>query len=467
MTGVNRFLRAIPKKPWSGIRPAKILMYACMQPYLAPAQMSEDCLTLNIYTPSKLGNSLLPVMFWIHGGSFKYGYGGSYDGSNLAEQQNVIVVTTNYRLGPFGFFASNDLKESAWHSTGGTNGVLDQMEALKWVQANINAFGGDPDQVTIFGESAGSLSVCMLTISPLTKGLFRRSILESGSCVGPWSPATQTIGLRDNAAFMAAVGAKSISDLRALSALQLNAGDWPYGPSVDGVFLTDVPANMLKTGGVSLPPGTQVMLGSNTQDTIMAEPWYNGPWPDSSLSWEATVNKYFLGNSSEVVARYPGGPDAKGYKAAFVSANVDTCVRCPTKWLGDMLAAHELNLTVFMYSFGYNTNPKFAGAPHAAEIPLVFEDSSPSPKGFSYDATLARDMLGRWASFAKALSMGIWKPYTQSSQDYLQFGDGADISVVAKSMYETETCDFWETFYDPPEFAAFISVIEYCIQKVI
>jgi len=177
-----------PAAKWQGVRKAAEFSNACWQtPYPAAAAiyqamlpgLSEDCLYLNVWTPAKSAKDRLPVMVWIHGGGFTRGFGGtsSYNGEALA-RKGAIIVTINYRLGIFGFFAHPELTAESGHHASGNYALLDQIAALQWVQKNIAAFGGDPTRVTIFGESAGSWAVNALMASPLAKGLFQRAIGE-------------------------------------------------------------------------------------------------------------------------------------------------------------------------------------------------------------------------------------------------------------------------------------------------
>jgi para-nitrobenzyl esterase len=190
-----------PAEKWQGLRQAAEFSNACWQTqYPAAAAiyqaklppLSEDCLYLNLWTPAKSAKDRLPVMVWIHGGGFTRGYGGShaYDGEALA-RKGAVIVTINYRLGIFGFFAHPALSAESGHHASGNYALLDQIAALQWVQKNIAAFGGDPGRVTIFGESAGSWAVNVLMASPLAKGLFQRAIGESGGSFSPMKTLTE------------------------------------------------------------------------------------------------------------------------------------------------------------------------------------------------------------------------------------------------------------------------------------
>jgi len=188
--GDFRWREPQPVKPWDRVRECKEYGPWCPQPrsmvgFESGNEFSEDCLYLNIWTPAKSAKEKLPVMVWIHGGGCTTGSGATktYDGTKLA-QNRVVVVTINYRLGPFGYFAHPLLSKESPHGVSGNYGHLDQIAALRWVKLNIAAFGGDPGCVTIFGESAGSMSVCRLMVSPLAKGLFHRAIAQSGGAHG-------------------------------------------------------------------------------------------------------------------------------------------------------------------------------------------------------------------------------------------------------------------------------------------
>jgi para-nitrobenzyl esterase len=185
--------------------------------------IAEDCLYLNVWTPKEEQAAPLPVMVYIYGGGFTSGSGSEYNGTHTVGD-NVILVTINYRLGVFGFFPSEDLvKENPDGANGGLSGITDQIMALKWIKANAAAFGGDPDSITVYGESAGGLSACILAISPQATGLFERVILLSGACNGPWGPASEARGLAASKDLMVKAKATTLAEIRALPAEALLA----------------------------------------------------------------------------------------------------------------------------------------------------------------------------------------------------------------------------------------------------
>src|SRR5215216_1756975 len=280
--------------------------------YSPPQKQSEDCLYLNVWTAAKQGDKR-PVMVWIHGGALTRGSGSTrtYDGTAFAKK-GVVLVTINYRLGPLGYLAHPELTAESPNQSSGNYGVLDQIAALKWVQKNIAAFGGDPNRVTIFGESAGSWSVNTLVASPLAKALFHRAIGESGGSFGPMTylkedrdklPSAEKVG----AAFAKAAGADSIKALRALPAgkiIEVFNND-PEGkkfrtqPNVDGWALPDEIRNIFAKGKQNDVP---VIVGSNANEM-------------TSLTVPATVPKTMEDYRKRVESQY--GAMIKGFDAVY------------------------------------------------------------------------------------------------------------------------------------------------------
>ena len=249
-------LRWEPPQPvtkWMGTHPAKDFGARCMQGRVFEDMVfrdngpSENCLSLNVWTPSLVKNAKLPVMFWIHGGGFAAGGSSEprQDGENLAKR-GVIIVSLNYRLNIFGFFSYPELTAASSHHASGNYGLLDMVAALEWVRKNIAAFGGDPKKVTIFGESAGSWAVSDLMATPLTKGMIARAIGESGAAFSDTSLATPTLAKSetDNAEFATSIGASSLEALRTMPAedllkAALKPGITRFSPVVDGYFLPE------------------------------------------------------------------------------------------------------------------------------------------------------------------------------------------------------------------------------------
>jgi para-nitrobenzyl esterase len=278
-----RFREPQPVPRWAGVQPARQFGPRCMQPNAAgkldfrSTTMSEDCLYLNVWTKGSGAESKLPVLVYFHGGGLVTGDGSEtrYDGANLASR-GIVAVTVNYRLGAFGFLAPSGASSEASHGTAGNYGLLDQVAALRWVRDNIAQFGGDPANVTIAGNSAGSVSVSAHMASPLSRGLFARAIGQSGGAFGPDGMWTREEAERAANDFAAQVGASSLQQLRSLPARTLlSAYTQPqrsyepmtFRPSIDGYFLTESPEQVFTRGGQAQVP---LLLGSNASAATAA-----------------------------------------------------------------------------------------------------------------------------------------------------------------------------------------------------
>jgi para-nitrobenzyl esterase len=418
-----------PVKSWSEARPAKDYGAICEQTYNArdngvgALPMSEDCLTLNVFAPA--GARKAPVMFWIHGGGLVNGSGTAalYDGSALA-RQGVVVVTVNYRLGRFGFYAHPALAAEAQGAPIGNYGLMDMVAALKWVQANIAQFGGDPKAVTIFGESAGGIAVNALMVSEPAKGLFVRAITESG--VGreptPTLAAAEEVGRQfaDSAGLVNATAA----DLRKLSPEQLLKFDPGKGILVsliiDGHVLTASPLDGFAKGSEAKVP---YVIGWNSLEIPV------GPGGlDKALESNPIIPSAV--KRAQVATAYS---DAATYTAHVVS---DMVMTEPAVNLARLHVSHGQPTWVYEFSVvSSSMRDKLPGAPHASERQYVFMTLKTSPwPTDANDLTQARTMSAYWADFAKSGSPNggsrvRWPVYDPSKNELLDFTNEGPIVV--------------------------------------
>lgn len=414
-------------KSWTGVRPADKFGSACLQTnvfgdiYFRDAQPSEDCLNLNIWIPAETSNKNLPVFLWFYGGGFVAGANSEprYDGEALAKK-GVIVVEPNYRLGVFGFLSYPELAKESGHNSAGNYGLLDQVAALQWVVNNISAFGGDPHNITIGGESAGSLSVSALMASPLSRNLFQKALGESGAFfpVGPASgmqlkPVEETAqaGLH----FAESIGAKSLAELRAKSgedllqaAAKISRGmAFPFHPNVDGYFLpTDVKA-IFSRGEQSKVP---LLAGWNADEGKMFV--LMNPQKPTAKSFEEMAHARFGNAATQFLQLYPADTDQEALRSAEAYSGDDFIAFSTWKWLDMQLKTG--NSPVYQYLFAQipKTRPGAmmgslpaiaAGSKHAGEIEYVFETLN-SQEGVTWaddDFKVSALMANYWINFIK------------------------------------------------------------------
>ena len=392
--------------------------------------MSEDCLYLNVWAPAGRARRL-PVMVWIHGGGFVIGSGSlaASDGAALA-RKGVVVVTLNYRLGRFGFFAHPALTRDHPGEPTGNYGLMDQIAALNWVRRNIAAFGGNPARVTVFGESAGGGSVLALMDSPMARGLFQGAIVESGG--GRDRLATlETANHESRAGFAAGMAFAAKAGLKDADAAQLRAlpanrvlGDLGFlnntnrddyaGMVIDGRVVTADPAAVFARGGEAPVP---LIIGFNSSE-LGALASVTGPWTNFEAGrfgpHEADLRKVYD----------PAGGDA-GLKADFLS---DLIFVEPARFLA---AAHARNgHPAWLYQFGYVAEAHRAGPPgagHASEIPFVFDTiDTVDAKASAGDRAMADSVSAYWAAFAmhgnpNGQGRPTWPGYTAAADADLDF----------------------------------------------
>jgi para-nitrobenzyl esterase len=443
--GDLRFQPPQPAKPWSGTLRALDYGKAEIQPRnaiagTAPQQQSEDCLFLNVWAP-KLDSRRRPVMVWIHGGGFKNGSGSDplYDGSNLARRGDVDVVTINYRLGPFGFLYLGGVGGTAYAQSGNL-GLLDQVAAVKWVRDNIGAFGGDPSNVTIFGESAGGMSVCALLGMPEAKGLFRHAIAESGAANMVRDTATASV---ITSGFMTAAGATDVNALKALSARQMVAAEskmvspsaqseFVFGPVVDGAALPQPPLQTIAAVGAS---GVDLMIGTNHDEIrlwTLAAPAVARLPLGVLASYIPTVqgacNATAPGSTGAVAASYqsrmPGASDGDVSMAVLT----DSIFRVPSIRVAEAQSPGQSNTWMYMFSWPSPETPS-VGACHAIELPFVFGNFNGQVErlvGTSPPQALSNTIQDAWAAFARTgnpnkAGVPAWKAYETGTRATMVF----------------------------------------------
>jgi len=435
--GALRWRAPQPVVAWSGVKRADTFSAQCLQqpypagsPYAsAPQPTSEDCLYLNVWTAATAGepstrSGSRPVMVWIHGGAWTRGSGStpSYDGTALAKN-GVVVVTTNYRLGVVGFLAHPDLTAESPNHASGNYAILDHVAALKWVQKNIAAFGGDPSRVTIFGESAGSWSVNVVQATPLAKGLFHRAIGESGGQFA--RTASLAEAEKGGVALATAAGAASLADLRALPADKLLAiQTFRTGVNVDGYVL---PADVGSLFAQKKQNDVPVLIGSNANEwTTLSNP---ATFPKTMDELRKRIETQFPGLASEFDAVYPAKSDAEIADAMLALGRDQTFSLEMRTWARMVTAAGR---KAFLYQFTHvppSPNAKTWGAYHASEIPYVFGTLRNRPWPFTeVDFTLSDRMSRYWSNFAisgdpNGKGLPAWTSYDPTNEPYLELGD--------------------------------------------
>lgn len=456
-----------PAAPWQDVRDCTKFGSAPMgyysKTFTSNQPLSEDCLYLNVWTPAKTASDKLPVMVWIYGGAFRFGEGSNpgYDGVNLA-QHGAILVTFNYRVGPLGFLAHPLLTKESEHNSSSNYGLLDQIAALQWVQKNIAAFGGDPNRVTIFGQSAGATSVICLMASPLTAGLFQRAISESMYESGAWTDlkedkygqqSQEKMGLQLAKDLGCDTAADPIACMRAKSAQEvMDAGKPPtdvlaagyrYEPTVDGWVLPDLPLNIFEAGKQRDVP---LLIGSTADEwalfQLLAKPTVD--------SYTTYVNKTFGDKAQQVLTTYPpGNSDKELFKSDKQVLTLITFT-CPARTYASSMS--KVKSPTYFYQFTrVPPGAKPFGAFHAMEIPYVFGTFIPlypplKPEVYfnATDRALSETVISYWTNFAangdpSGQGLTAWPVWNASTGQYLELGDTAQV----KANTDTQTCDFF------------------------
>jgi para-nitrobenzyl esterase len=415
---------------WDGARDATKYSPVCVQePYpegsiyrRPPQPMSEDCLYLNVWTAAQSATERRPVMFWIHGGGLTRGNGSAptYDGESLAKK-GVVVVTINYRLGVFGFLAAPELTRESDRNSSGNYGLLDQIAALEWVRKNIAAFGGDPQRVTIFGESAGSWSVNYLMATPLAKGLFQRAIGESAAAFGVMKKMEQVE--QSGSKLAASMGADSVRALRVKSAEDVlkAASGTSFPPNLDGWLFPQDVFTIFATGKQNDVP---LIAGSNADEGTALSPW---PANRTAADFKAQTQRIFGDRTGQFLKFYPAGSDAEARASHYASYRdfafgwqMRTWVRLSTK---------TGKSNAYLYYFTrVPPGPAGArlGAYHASEIGYVFHNLHMPYE--DTDRKLSDIMSSYWVNFAttgdpNGKGLPKWPVYRENSDIALELGN--------------------------------------------
>jgi len=417
---------------WEGVRAADQFGRACVQTNAAIADLpapSEDCLYMNVWTPAENAGEKLPVLVWIHGGGFVAGAPVEklYYGEWLAKK-GVVVVSIAYRLGVFGFLAHSELSAESIHHVSGNNGILDMIAGLQWVQKNISAFGGDPKKVTIQGESAGAAAVSILCASPLTKGLFRGAIAESGATFGlvragaSFGEAEPLASAEKKAAeWLSSIGVSNIAELRKIPAETLQTMiPHQFGfarPNVDGWVIAGDQYKLYESGKYNDVP---VLTGYNSDEGLL---FGN---PKSQEAYVQSVRERYQHFADKILAAYPGGGTPAEQRTArdLISDSAFGW----NAWAWARLQTRTGRSKVFLYYFDERveipTGSEGAGygARHASELPYVFRQltehgrPAPTPK----DEALSEMMRTCWTNFAKTgdpngTGLPKWPAYDDAS----------------------------------------------------
>jgi para-nitrobenzyl esterase len=417
--------------PWSGIRQATEFASRCMQQPLFSDMMfrspapREDCLYLNVWTPAKLDGAprrKLPVLVYVYGGGFMAGDSSEkrYDGAALA-RRGIVVVTMNYRLGVFGFFAHPELTAVSPHHASGNYGLLDQVAALTWVKRNISAFGGNPSHITIAGESAGSMSVSALMASPLSRNEIAGAIGESGAMMQKLTPPALAGAERQGAAFAQSIGAPTLAALRAvpadkLLAAQGNAKDMPFDTVIDGYFLTEAPAVTFSSGKAAHVP---LLVGSNSQEAPGSAVF--GEDAPTVANYRAGLARTLGDKADALFDLYPAKTQADVVPIATELASDDFLALPTWKWFD---LQRRTRAPTYYYYFT-RVRPRFAtdtsgnplpwGAVHSAEIEYALGnlDTNPLYVWTANDRKVSATMSAYFANFIKtgnpnSRSLPIW-----------------------------------------------------------
>jgi para-nitrobenzyl esterase len=464
--GERRFLAPQPLAPWTGVRDALAPGPSAPQDRLVPRSFraqgpeSEDCLYLNVFTPA-LDAAKRPVLFWIHGGGFSHGSGTQphYDGGPLAERGDVVVVTINYRVGALGYLYLGAHGGDRWGAAANA-GQLDQIAALEWVRDNIAAFGGDPGNVTIFGQSAGAAAVATLLAMPGARSLFAKAVAQSGTAnrlggleaaAAVTSAYLERLGLADDP------GAIRNASVDAM--LEAQGARGALRPVVDGATLPHQPLDAVRDGSVAAVP---LMVGTARDEQKLYVPAERDPIDDDELARQVgrILPRRAAGRVGEVIDVYRASRAAR----ALPDSNHDIVdavatasrFRMPALRLAEAQRAHQAQTFVYQFDWESPARGGTLGACHGLEIPFVFgsigRTGDDRMSGTGPDADhLSGQMMDAWIAFARTGDpshdgIGTWPAYSTSDRHTMVFGSS---SGVVPAPFEEERV-VWESMIAGP-----------------
>jgi len=437
-----------PIAAWQGVRKTDEFGSICMQTTApgAAAKMSEDCLFLNVFTAAQRAGDKRPVMVWMHPGGYNSGSGSqpAYDGESFASK-GVVIVTINYRLGALGFFSHPQLTQEGDHRWAANQAFLDQLAALRWVQRNITAFGGDPRNVTAFGNSAGGTSISNLVASPLSKGLFKRAISQSGAWLGLSIAPVRTLADAEAAGLKAAetLQAPSLAALRAMPASEILKAARGAGPVIDGVFFPTDPAQIYARGQQNK---VAIIAGSNKDEgTFFVQ-------PTTAASWTERAQRRFGDRTTEYLRLYPATNDEVATQSQF------DAFRDELAWVDRNYAQLQTQAGVKAWLYYFTHEPpgpplwpaRASGATHGGEAQFIWNNLIADRPWRDSDHAVADYMQAYWINFAtkgdpNGGGLPRWAPYdAKRNLRAMQLGDSAELAEAP----DAAKLAFYQSWYD-------------------
>jgi para-nitrobenzyl esterase len=470
--GNLRFHSPEPAASWSGEKDAEVSGSACAQNYpilgtLYPS--SEDCLTVNVYTPPAAQSQNLPVMVWFYGGAYIIGSAGSYDPTPLVTSGKVIVVEVNYRLGPFGFLALPGLAGESSTGSVGNYGLQDQQLALHWVKQNAAAFGGNPGNVTLFGQSAGGNSVCHQVASPLAAGLFQRVISESGACttsgLGPLTRETayarglayaKSLGCTDASTEVSCLRGKSQYDLLNSPTTQFTSIDLTFEPVIDGSVVRSAPDVAIRNGTAN---DVQWLLGTTHDEGrffIYFQYHLLKLQQITPAIYTSFIRTHFPNSADAVLAHYPlsaySSPDLAF--SALLTDSSFTCTGARTT-----AAAYRAGKSLYQYEFDDPSPPQTVPFPdpfgmplgdyHTSELGYLFSKVQDSSVTLTdTQKRLSAQMIAYWTNFARTgnpnpTGTSVWPAWTPLAPAALRLTSAGNLPFT--TLETDHQCPFWAT----------------------